>query len=119
VRASIALLLALAACSGGGPCKDRSGTYDVTYTPRSGNCGSIPKQTVTLGGDAGATTTACSAKVNVSSDDCAITTDVTCPDGTTSHGAITWDADGAKASGTFQLTAPVCSGTYDVSWLRR
>jgi len=113
------LVVLVVGCSSRAPCADRSGTYGVKYAVHSGNCGSIPEQTVTIGGDGDAVTTACTSKPSVSSDNCAVTVDVTCPDGTTSHGTITWDTAGASATGTLQLTSPICSGTYDVTYTRR
>lgn len=117
--ATASLALMLLACGSGVPCKERAGTYDVKYTVRGGNCGSIPQQTVTIGGDAGAGSSACAAKPTVSADNCSVTVDTSCPDGTTSHGTITWDASGSSATGALQLTSPICTGTYDVTYTRR
>jgi hypothetical protein len=120
--------------SGHGPCAARSGTFSETFAIRSGNCGAIPEQIVSIGqnstpsGDAGA----CVRSVTESADNCEVTFSSRCPSDGVERGGTgvlsglaKWNAEGTYATAVEQVTALgadghlICTGTYDVTVRRQ
>lgn len=110
-----------------GPCADRSGSYVVDFSTRSGNCGPQNEGVVNLGATGAPST--CMDNSQASTDNCAVDFNVTCPfnAGQTVEetGQVTWNTDGSSGSGTIQLTLRdslgdiLCEGTYDVNYKRQ
>lgn len=107
----IGVALALAGC--GGVCKERSGTYTVRYTARTGNCGSIGEVVITLPSTGGG----CTGPVTISEDRCEVTSDIVCS-GISQRGKLTWNADSSRGDGVFELSDGSCQGTYDVRYTK-
>jgi len=127
-------LLLLAACSGTGAakpthCVDRSGSYRVTWTERSGDCGPISEQVIVLDPmTVNQVTTACKGTITTTGDNCSVTSDLVCtlPSGTVSENRATihWSEDSSIGGGIVQLVlradsnGPGCNSTYDESYTR-
>jgi hypothetical protein len=114
----VVVLFLVAGC---GPmvCKDRSGTYTMSTTRRTGDCGNLGETVVQVGGGGSGS---CSGGSTASEDNCEITVNTTCKDAEgslTSRGKVTWNADGTEGSGVLELVftgADACQGTYDVRY---
>lgn len=129
MRMALVVLLLVSGCGGGGPCKERSGTYRLRADLRTGNCGASG-ETVVVVSDAAKEEVqqSCAGEDIVSDDNCSISYDATCanPDNTStrSAGKVTWGADGSSGSGTMALTvrapsgAALCQGSYDIAYTR-
>ena len=120
------LVLFLAACSSGGPCANRQGSYIVDFSERSGNCGPINESIVNI--QPGGSQSSCTGPVNVSTDNCTVDLDIRCPlaNGETlaETGQVAWNADGSSGSGVISASllsggATVCQSTYDVHYQRQ
>lgn len=117
-------LLFLVGCGGGGPCQDRSGTYVSRATARTGNCGAIAESVVTYSNSKPATATGCTGKQDLSGDNCRITSDISCPNGSDTAkmvGVVDWNQEGSSATGVMDITVDgpdSCHGTYDVTFAR-
>jgi len=130
------LVLTMAGCGGSdegssGPCEPLNGSFRVTFTTRSGNCGQIPEMIVQSNGGAGdSVPSGCRQDVwTRSADSCRLDYDQTCSIPSTggtirevgvSHGSV----DGASMTATEQMTvtnsagAIQCLGTYELSYTR-
>ncbi len=95
---------------------DRHGTYLVSFSIVSGNCGAIPA-TLVNSDDAG---NACAAtSVSWSEGDCKLESAVNC-NGSHAVGVVTQrSADGSYLDGTFSMQTTTCIGTYDVRYTRQ
>lgn len=119
------------ACSSGddGPCDQRSGTYRVVYTERSGNCGALTEQIVTIDAQPTAPDAPCTGEIRYSADNCEVTNvNVICPEPgiatgaySVQNGKYTWSTSGSSGGGsvTFRVydgdDALLCQSTYSVS----
>jgi hypothetical protein len=110
-------------------CANRVGTYRLTYTYRTGDCGAIPEQIGPLNDALPATVDPnCAALQTISNDHCAVNVDLTCLEmsGGKSHSVaiIRWSHDAASGTGSAQITATdkngafLCSGSYDLTDVR-
>jgi predicted ThiF/HesA family dinucleotide-utilizing enzyme len=129
------LLGSLLGCSSSGsqgPCKARSGTYAITFTQQSGNCGAIAESVATLPLPASSSATACTGTVTASSDECTtMTNGLTCPTNDAAmtsvreNGTVHWSTDGASGSGTLEVEVLdssgqiQCAGAYGVNYSRK
>jgi hypothetical protein len=116
-----AFILALPACGSGssrGICAQRSGTYRSKDTERSGTCGDIPEQIVTIDSEPLVPPAPCTGgEIRYSDDNCDVTlVNVVCPEPgigpgvtSTTNGKVTWSSDGSSGSGV--LTIVVRDGT--------
>ena len=111
----------------------RSGTYVAHFTERpAGTCGAITDQVVQLSPGEASLPAGCAfdAPDSVSSDECGLTRQYSCPldgaPGTVSVVAFSKERDGGR-SFTGTLTAKMydgtgalaCASTYDVTWSRQ
>lgn len=127
----VALCLLLCACSGSsqsGPCANRQGSFTARFTERQGDCGPITEQVVVFGGaQMQMASMNCTGTQNTTTDNCSITTDLTCFVPATSSnvrlaGTVHWDQAGKTATGTTQMTVMdpgglvVCTSTYNVRY---
>lgn len=129
----IALLFVSSCGSSGsddpGVCSQRSGTYRIAYTERSGNCGAIPEQMGTF--DAQPTTPpppCTSGEIRYSADNCEVTNiNIVCPEDavapgatSTTNGKYTWNADGSRGVGEMTIMLKessglgICQSSYNV-----
>jgi len=130
MRGALALLALLVGCSSSSddasPCADHAGTYSVKFTARSGNCGEISEQIVTLPSGPQMLPAGCTGTIDTSADNCRVTYDETCVlpmnTGTSQlKGVATWSSDSSSAHEVAELTILdptgrlLCSGTYDVT----
>ena len=129
--AVVAIAAVIAACSSSsgapsGPCAKRVGTYRLSFATRSGSCGTLSEQIVTLTEQPMAVADPCTGSIQYSSDNCTATSDATCPsnDGTAveQRETVHWNQDGSRGSGEVQYILhdvatgnTLCTGTYDVA----
>jgi hypothetical protein len=138
--ASCALLALLAlSCSSAdsreesGPCEQRSGTYRFSFAERSGNCGAIPEQIVTIDAQPMTPPAPCmSGEIRYSSDNCEVTNvNIVCPENgvapgatSTSNGKYTWTRSASSGSGEVNMVVKddsglvICQSSYSVSATR-
>jgi hypothetical protein len=145
VVATSALVLALAFNAGctstvapasSGPCVDRSGSYILRVTQRSGTCGNdgdVAESVVNIDATAQQAFSAnCTDDSTVTADNCSIQFTTTCKREdlgrgwtTQERGKSTWTPDGAHGSATAQLTVLrgdgilECTSTVDITWERQ
>lgn len=124
------VLLVLLVCSGCGPvCAQRKGSYLIQSTQRTGDCGPMGEAVVEVGANGPPPPSGCELSWRESEDGCGVTVSQTCrpssPPGAvvTSTGAVSWDAEGAKGSGVFEMVATStssggCRSTYGVTYTR-
>jgi hypothetical protein len=123
------LLLPLLGCGAGGPCAQRSGTIRQNLTARSGNCGAVAESVATSPTQPTSLPAGCTGSLDVSADNCEVTMDATCPNGSggaTSKltGKVTWNEAGTSGSGIVDLTARdgsgavTCQGTYNAVYTK-
>lgn len=101
-------------------CKDRSGTYMVTFVERSGTCGYMPDLIVTV---PAVMDSACVGYSVSENNNCRVTINMTCPgaDGyrVKQSGVADWRADGLVGNAVFNIMLiddynyAVCSSIYD------
>lgn len=134
------LVLGLSAALGGacsssssGPCAQRSGTYLQQYTTRSGDCGTISEQIVTITKQPTSIDAPCSGSIKYTADNCHVTYEVVCPitkgplagGKTRAAGTTDWNQDGSHGSAIEQQTdygpdgRSACDGSYGVVLQRR
>lgn len=127
MRISVVVLLgAMFGCAKDGPCASQSGKYLLKWVQRSGNCGSLPEQIVTIapaGKGDGTGSNACSGGHTRSSDQCTWDMNVQCGIAggqTTLKGTVNWDEDGKIGTGILEATVtdPYCRSTYDVTYTK-
>jgi hypothetical protein len=115
MRTVLIAAVLLVGCGGPVVCKDRSGSYTLTHSRRSGDCGEIPELVIAPGGEA----SDCTGEPVFSEDNCEVTMNTICGP-TKATGKVTWNADGTEGSGVMQYTykegADYCIGTYDVRY---
>jgi len=110
-------------------CANRVGTYRLTFTARSGDCGAISEQIASLNDTKPIMVVPmCAAQESISNDHCAVTAEIMCAtmSGGMEHdvGVVRWSHDASSATGTVQITvtdkagAQVCDGTYDLVEVR-
>jgi hypothetical protein len=120
----------LGACSSSGssgPCVDRSGTYAITFTPISGNCGAVGTVVDVITPGQG-TSNSCTGSDTAPADNCTVTlSQWACP--TSAGGTLVetgdahWSEDGSTATGILEITVTLsdgltCSGSYNVKYQR-
>jgi len=132
MRGGLALIgfLTLLGCDSssddGGPCADHAGTYSIRFMARSGNCGDISEQIVTLPAGPPMLPAGCTGTIESSADNCRTTYDEACllplNKGTSQlKGVATWTTDSSSAHEVTELTIfdptgqLLCSGTYDIT----
>ncbi|MEZ4376225.1 MAG: hypothetical protein R3B07_35805 [Polyangiaceae bacterium] len=128
----LCLIGGLGGCSSGddgGPCAQRSGTYRIVYTERSGNCGALTETIGTIDAQPTAPPAPCTGEIRYSEDNCEVTNvNITCPEPAVSTGAYSiqngkysWSTDGSSGSGSLNLKvydgndALLCQSTYSAS----
>jgi hypothetical protein len=126
---SVIMLSSCGSGGSGGPCAQRSGTYRANYSERSGTCGGIPEQIVTIDTQPTVPPAPCTGgEIRYSADNCEVTlVNVTCPEdgvapGATStvNGKVTWSADASSGSGqlTYVFKAStggvLCQSSYNI-----
>ena len=119
-----------------GPCADRSGSYVVRITQRSGTCGNDGESTEGIVNIDATTQQAledkCTGESTPSEDNCSIQFTATCARDDLGHGwkthetgKSTWNQDGSEGSGTAQLTVfrgdgiQECRSTLNITWMRQ
>jgi hypothetical protein len=115
-----------------GPCAQRSGSYLMKYTERSGTCGKGVENVVNITSQPTTVDPPCSGSISYSADNCEVSYSTTCPnDGAVKGGELTitgkskWnkDATSGTATETWTLRNPdkttLCLGTYDVVGTRQ
>jgi hypothetical protein len=135
------VLLGLVAlgCSSGddgeesGPCEQRSGTYRFSFAQRSGNCGVIAEQILTIDAQPTTPPAPClSGEIRYSSDNCEVTNiNIVCPeDGvapgatSTSNGKYRWSDSGSSGTGEVNMVVKdesglvICQSSYSVTAVR-
>lgn len=126
----VALSVWAGSCGGGssGPCAQRSGTYRLNFTERTGTCGAIPEQITTIDSEPTAPDAPCTGEIRYSMDNCEVTlVNIVCPQNTiaagdtsTENGKVTWSQDGASGNGQEQLVVKTstgqiqCQSSYDL-----
>lgn len=143
LKAAVVAVVALVGCGGGtegatnttggglggvGGCVQRSGTYRINMTARSGNCGTSAEYVESLSSQPTDVAAPCSGTIQYSNDNCAVTTDVTCPAENDTilrtTGKVTWSQNAGQGSGIVSLLlknssgTTVCQGTYDAVYTR-
>lgn len=123
-------LAAACACGGGVDCdtNDRSGTYLVTYTYRTGDCGELGSAIVTAGQSHGPGVGCALLSSELSDDKCTVDSSVECDDHNTNQKTIMsmsteqMDDDGELLEGSIVITVRslgtgqmVCNGTYGLT----
>lgn len=141
---ALALLTPLVACSStvvreegaDGPCVERSGSYIVRFTQRSGTCGTdgeVAESVVNVDDTTKqAVADNCTGDIINAEDNCSVQVTITCKRddlgrGWTAleRGKVTWSRDGSSASGTEQLSIfrgdgiQECTSVMDVTWTRQ
>jgi hypothetical protein len=124
------LFVCLASCGGGPECDkdDRHGTYLLTYTELSGNCGPVGPVVVQMGGAGGSGCVSFHAEY--SDDQCTLDSDTQCSlngqsvrvIGTTTQEDD--EADLITGTASFNITEqgsgdPICYSTYDLRYERQ
>lgn len=118
--------------TGGATCDQRSGTFVVTYTADSGNCGAIPQSTAVLDAQPTTATAPCTGALSYSADNCMVTLQQSCPVDAvgsnvktiTEAGDAHWSVDGTTGTATLEITgldasgALLCSGEYTVAYAK-
>jgi hypothetical protein len=114
--------------AGDGLCAQRSGTYKAQLTERSGTCGAIPEQIVTIDAQPVAPDPPCTGgEIRYSPNNCEVTNvNITCPENGVAPGAssilngkFTWSHDGSSGSGILTLVvkdstgAVLCQSSYN------
>ncbi len=119
-----------------GPCADRSGSYVVRITQRSGTCANDGDTTEAIVNFDATTQQAlessCTGESTPSEDNCSIQFTIKCArddlgPGWTTHetGKSTWNEDGSEGAGTAQLTLfrgngiQECRSTVNITWVRQ
>ncbi len=94
---------------------DRHGTYLVTFTTESGNCGDVPKSLVNVDSPP-----VCQILTSTwSENDCKLETTQDC-NGAKSTGVTTQKSpDGSYLEGTLSLQTSSCIGTYGLAYSRQ
>jgi hypothetical protein len=131
--AALAFVMVVAGCGPGasGPCAQRSGTYRLDFSERTGDCGPQSESIVTIAGEPVAPDSPCMGQILYSTDNCNVTeVNVACPDsavaGSTlvTNGKTSWSTDGASGGGQTVITlidasgVYLCSSSYDVTATR-
>jgi hypothetical protein len=116
-----------------GPCTARSGTYRFSFAERSGTCGAITEQIVTLDAQPTAPLAPCtSGEIRYSADNCEVTNvNIVCPeDGiapgatSTTNGKYNWNESGSSGSGDATIVVRdagdliLCQSSYRISAVR-
>ena len=106
---------------GSGQCMERGGSYRMTYSYRTGDCGELGEFIVS---PSDASDPSCSSDATTSADGCKVSAVNSCtnPDGTVFQGrlVVTWSEDASSGSGTADIRlsdqsgAYLCQGTYGV-----
>ena len=127
------LVLGIAGCAvvmgcGSGDCAQRSGTYSVKYSTRSGNCGAISESVFSRSTQPTSPEPPCTGTIEYSTNNCEVTVNQTCPGTGTSTitmtGVAKWNALGTSATGVFEFSvassvpSEVCRGTYDAVYTK-
>lgn len=106
-----------------GPCPGFLGSYSLTFTTLSGNCGAVSTQVINF---TEGQSVLCPGISTESADRCTTDYDVTCPAGDLGslreEGTLHLSHDGKTATATEQMTvfnasgALLCSGTYRIGY---
>ena len=118
--------------TGHGPCAQRSGSFLMQYTRRTGSCGDIAETISNVPQQPTGPVAPCTGSISYSADNCEVTYDNTCPTDAIvkgGSGSVTghskWSVDGAYGEATESLAffnadkAAICAGTYDVKATRQ
>jgi hypothetical protein len=114
-----AAAIALACGGASGPCPQRSGAGTVKFTARSGTCGPIG-EAVVKGQEGSTPTPPCTGTITHSADNCEMTVDSTCPNGSGSLrqvGSGTFNQAGTSGTAVFSFTLKDATGSVSCTAL--
>jgi hypothetical protein len=108
------------------------GTYAATYVERSGTCGAISEEIVTLDEQPTEPEPPCTGEISYSSNNCRVTFESDCPAPgigagyrMESTGVADWNATGNRGTAVVQVTVfnasdvVECRSTYDLTSVRQ
>lgn len=119
--------------TGGGVCSARSGSYLLSVVEKSGNCGAMPDEIVTIGASSDASPELeCKGDSTATTDNCSVTFSTVCTYKSgefagqvmQTKGTMHWTEDGSAGTGTMQWTisGPMaslnCSSVYAATYRR-